>query len=122
MSISQRVKQLIDYAVKHQLIEESDRIFMTNVIMGELCACDFDDAANVPPAPLDEILSSLCDHAIEQGIIGEDTLSARDLFDTKLVGLLYSASSSSVTPTPSLAIAFFRISLAAYSLGVAKRT
>ena len=36
MDISLRIKQLIDYAVKTGLIDESDRIYMTNRLLGEL--------------------------------------------------------------------------------------
>lgn len=37
---------------------------------------------------LEEILDRLCDHAVKIGIISEDTRTRRDLFDTRLMGLL----------------------------------
>lgn len=99
MDISLRIKQLIDYAVQKELIEDSDRVYMTNRIMEELGIYEYDAPDNVPDAPLEEILGALCDYAYEQGIITENSVTYRDLFDTKLMGIL--------TPRPSDVIKTF---------------
>ena len=93
MDISVSIKQLIDYAVSRELIEESDRIYMTNRIMEELGVYEYNAPDECADAPLDEILGAICDYACEKGIIEDDTTTYRDLFDTKLMGIL--------TPRPS---------------------
>ena len=100
MSVSVRIKQLIDYAVEKELIEESDRVYMTNRLLGELGAFEYNAPDNVEKASLEEILGALCDHAYENGMIEENTVTYRDLFDTKLMGIL--------TPRPSEVIKKFR--------------
>ena len=100
MDISQRVKQLIDYAVRERLIEESDRIYMTNRIISRLGVSEYKDA-EAPEAELEEILGAICDFAYEKGIIEANTVTYRDLFDTELMGIL--------TPRPSEVIRNYEI-------------
>ena len=100
-SISFKIKQLINYAVKNQLIEEEDRLYMTNSLMSALgvgeyiepdeCVCD---------APLEDILAGLCDYAADNGLLENNSVVYRDLFDTKLMGIL--------TPRPSEVIKKFK--------------
>lgn len=92
MTISQRVKQLINYAVCKRLIEDADRAYMTNRIISRLALLEYEDAP-VGDAPLEEILASICDYAYEKGLIESNTATYRDLFDTELMGIL--------TPRPS---------------------
>lgn len=97
MNISERIKQLTDYAVKSGLIEEADRTYITNSLMIVLDIDEYEDN-NAESAELEEILCALCDYAVEKGIINDDNVS-RDLFDTKLMGVL--------TPRPSAVISKF---------------
>ena len=63
----------------------------------------FDFAPTSPAArelPLEEILGGLCDYAVEAGIIPDNGIVGRDLFDTKLMGIL--------TPRPGEVIRTFR--------------
>ncbi len=92
MNISLRIKQLIDYAERCGLIKDADRIYMTNLILAELGISEYEDA-DAPEAPLEEILGAICDYAYENGFIENNTATYRDLFDTKLMGIL--------TPRPS---------------------
>ncbi len=41
-----------------------------------------------PGAQLEEILGAICDYAFEHGLIEENTVGYRDLFDTRVMGLL----------------------------------
>ncbi|MBO7250583.1 MAG: UDP-glucose--hexose-1-phosphate uridylyltransferase [Clostridia bacterium] len=100
MNISYRISQLIDYAVNCNLIEDADRVYMTNVIMRELGISSGNMTECCDIAPLCEILESLSAYALEEGIIGADSIAERDLFDTKLMGIL--------TPRPSEVICRFR--------------
>jgi len=99
MDISLRIRQLIDYAQKNGLIEAEDRICMTNAIMQELGVYEYNEPANAPEAPLEEILGALCDFAAEKGLIESNSVQFRDLFDTRLMGVL--------TPRPSEVIRKF---------------
>ncbi len=44
--------------------------------------------AGNPGAQLEEILGAICDYAYEKGLMEENTVGYRDLFDTKVMGLL----------------------------------
>ena len=103
MDISFRIKQLIDYAVKAELIDEPDRIYMTNRLLGELGVAEYHDT-DTTEASLEEILGAICDYAYENGLIDGNTATYRDLFDTKLMGIL--------TPRPSEVIRNFSASYA----------
>ncbi len=98
MDISLRIKQLVDYSVRRGLIEDADRIYMTNRLLGELGLSDYEDR-EAEEAELEEILGDICDHAYEKGLIEANTATYRDLFDTKLMGIL--------TPRPSEVIRKF---------------
>lgn len=95
--ISTSVKQLVKYALDNDLIKKADKIYVTNILLGILKVEDFDAEAEIPAEPvcLEKTLSEILDYAVEQGIIEDGTVS-RDLFDTKLMGVL--------TPRPSSVI------------------
>lgn len=89
------IKALISYAVKHGLIEESDKVYCTNSILYLLKKDSYDDSVKEASGEINDILDALCDYAAEKGII-EDSITFRDLFDTALMGVL--------TPRPSQVI------------------
>ncbi len=106
-----RIKQLVDYAVSKKLICEDDRAYMTNSLLSALGANEYTEPTACENAPLEEILSDLCTYAAENGIIEGDSVVYRDLFDTKLMGIL--------TPRPSEVIKTFS---ALYSISPAAAT
>ncbi len=88
------ISQLIEYAVKHGLLAEGDRIWAANLLLDALGLTGFDGLQPVeilPPLP--EILDSLNRFACRSGLVEGDSPSFTDLFDTRLMGLL--------TPRPS---------------------
>ena len=100
-NISTKIKQLVDYAVKAELICEEDRIYMTNSLMAALGVGEYIEPTTVvDESPLEQILSDLCDYAAENGLLENNSVVYRDLFDTKLMGIL--------TPRPSEVIAKFK--------------
>ncbi len=101
-----RVHQLVEYAVRGKLIGEEDRRYMLNSLLSalELSDCPAVSLPDEEP-PLEEILSDLCDYAADSGLLEADSVVYRDLFDTKLMGIL--------TPRPSEVIRSFT---ALYSL------
>ncbi len=88
------IVELVEYAVKNGLADPLDRVFYRNRLMEELQVAEFEPTVTQAVGmPLEEILTALCDYAIEQGVIEDRGITGRDLFDTKLMGIL--------TPRPS---------------------
>jgi len=89
------ITELINYAVTGGLIREDDRIYSINKLLelfGEVeYTCPNEE---LPVRPLSEILNDMTDYAISKGVWDIDTVNGRDLFDTKIMGL--------VTPPPSV--------------------
>lgn len=97
--IHKDVQKLIDYAVKSQLITQSDVYVVRNQLMEILKLTDWQDVASeYAGESVDDVLKPLVEYACENGIIS-DTSNSRDLFDTKLMGVL--------TPMPREVIAEF---------------
>lgn len=98
--ICSAIQRLIDYAIKNDLITSDDELVARNMLMDALGVTEWQDEEITPAdAPIDDILAPLIDYACENGVI-EDTNANRDLFDTKLMGIL--------TPMPREIIRDFR--------------
>ena len=98
--IYEAVEKLMDYALKKGLISEDDVYVVQNQLMETLGLSDFEKTgAKYSGEPIDDVLAPLVDFACENGIIS-DTTNSRDLFDTKLMGVL--------TPLPHEMNAAFR--------------
>ena len=82
------IQTLLNYAIKHDLITDDDVIVARNAIMNAIDLGDWDyDAKDLELESIEEILAPIIDYACEKGIIS-DTTNSRDLFDTKIMGLL----------------------------------
>ncbi|MGN0687984.1 MAG: UDP-glucose--hexose-1-phosphate uridylyltransferase [Oscillospiraceae bacterium] len=104
MNIEALIAGLIDYALDNRLITPNDAIFTRNRLLDCLGISEWSDAQPERPImTIDEILDKINDYAAENGII-TDTAESRDLFDTKIMGLL--------TPYPREVIGRFYIDLA----------
>ncbi|MCR5488295.1 MAG: UDP-glucose--hexose-1-phosphate uridylyltransferase [Lachnospiraceae bacterium] len=90
-SVNQYVGQLVGYGLKTGLLEEADRVYATNRILSVMDLDSFEEE-EAGEAGLQEILEGLLSDAVKRGVL-EDNQTARDLFDTKLMGCL--------TPRPS---------------------
>jgi UDPglucose--hexose-1-phosphate uridylyltransferase len=99
MNVIDAIKALLDYGIARNLITADDEICARNQLMDVLHVSQWETPTPTEKLPLEEILTALVDHAILQGII-EDTTSARDRFDTKLMGIL--------TPMPREVISKFK--------------
>lgn len=96
------IRQLADYGIAVGLLEPEDKIFAINQLLELLQLDVYVEPETVGEAPesLPEILEPLVQYAVEQGITINDGITARDLFDTRLMGAL--------TPRPSQVIRTFR--------------
>ena len=102
--IDTNIKQLVEYGIANELIEEEDRIYTTNTILEMLKKDSYEEPGEVPaidtPEKLEECLKGILDYAVENGLIAEDSVVLRDLFDTKIMNAL--------VPKPSQIIKTFR--------------
>ena len=99
-NISVKIRQLVSYALAEGLIEEQDVNYSVNSLMGILGVTEYEEPqGDVPEEPLESILGALCDYAYENGLVENNSVVYRDLFDTKLMGAL--------TPRPSEVIKNF---------------
>ena len=110
-SISLRIKQLMDYALETGLIAEEDVNYSVNSVMGILGVAEYEAPEEAPEAAIEDILSDMCDYAFEKGLIENNSVVYRDLFDTKIMG--------AITPRPSEVIRTFS---ALYSISPEKAT
>jgi UDPglucose--hexose-1-phosphate uridylyltransferase len=87
------ISELVGYGIEKGLIEEADKIYVINRLL-ELFKLDSYIPTDKARRQLSEILSDMTDYAAEHGLISENTGAYRDLFDTKIMGIL--------TPAPSV--------------------
>ena len=93
--IDESIFDLVNYALRTGLIEESDRVWAENSLIAALGLDGYTRPKKAPEArELEEILKELLDYAEEKGII-EGGVTERDLLDARLMGLL--------TPRPAVA-------------------
>ena len=86
--IEQSIQELIQYGIAKELVTEEDSIFLRNQLMDLLRLSSWETPALPEVLPsIDEILDKLVSYAAENGIIA-DSNAARDLFDTRIMGLL----------------------------------
>lgn len=88
-NIYTHIDQLIAYALDRGLIEEQDKTWAINEILSVLQLTDYQPskfkAKKFRHAA--DVLQPLCDWAASQGLISPDTVTQRDLFDTKLMNI-----------------------------------
>lgn len=83
------IKKLMTYATEHYLIHPVDRTWATNRILEALHLDEYVEPETAfSDVDLEETLAELLDYAAANGLIEENTTLYRDLFDTKLMGLL----------------------------------
>ncbi len=87
MNIYSATESLLDHGEKHGLFEKEDRVYCRNLMLDVLQLDAFEDAEHDDSAELAEILKVMLDYACEKGLI-EDSVTYRDLFDTKLMNCM----------------------------------
>ncbi|WP_243387495.1 UDP-glucose--hexose-1-phosphate uridylyltransferase [Bacillus kexueae] len=100
--LSLQIGRLIQYGLQKQLISKWDVEYCVNRLL-DIFQMDEYEEVEVPKEALDSpvsILSRLLDIAYERGIISENTVTYRDLLDTKIMGCL--------TPRPSEVVRTFK--------------
>ena len=86
--IYEAISRLLDYGVKRNIFTIEDTLYLRNRLLDALGLSAWEDTgAESNDMDIDEILAPIIDYAVEKGIIA-DTANSRDLFDTKIMGLL----------------------------------
>lgn len=85
------IDRLVSYGMKTGLIEEEDRIYTVNRLLELLGLEDYEPTGiEAEVSELEDILKNLLDYACEKGIVPENSVVFRDLFDTKLMSVMVS--------------------------------
>lgn len=89
MNIYGEIKKLVWYGLATGLIEEEDIIYITNVYLDLFQLEDYEEVEiDYKDIQLEIILGNLLDYAFENGILLENTVVHRDLFDTKIMSVM----------------------------------
>ena len=98
--IQERILELTEYGLVTGLVEPEDRRFTINRLLELFHLDELEDevaaayAKRTPmtqesaEAALEDILNEMLDYAAEDGLMPEDTITYRDLFDTKIMSML----------------------------------
>lgn len=97
--INSYIKKLVIYGLEKGLITEYDKPYTINSLIELFQLDSYEDTDIDDSNSLEDILTFLDDYAYDHGLIKENSVVYRDLFDTKIMGLL--------TPKPSQVISRF---------------
>ena len=102
MERSEAIRQLVTYALDKGLIQPSEEMWAVNALLEALSLDSYTPPEGEPTAEEDlpAILVTLVDDAYARGVLAENSIVYRDLFDTKLMGVL--------TPRPAQVIEKFQ--------------
>lgn len=92
--INKLINELMGYGIESHLVDPADKVYVTNSLLELFGLMEFTEETVETKRALCEILEDMMAYAFENGIMVEDTITAKDLFDTKIMGLL--------TPAPSI--------------------
>ena len=99
MKIETYIDALVSYAMNTGLAEPEDHRVLLNRVLDLLGRQDYEPSTEPQPEDLEEILAGLLGYAVEKGLC-DDGITAKDLFDTKIMGIL--------TPMPREVVRSFR--------------
>ncbi len=87
--VYEAISKLVRYGLDTGLITEVDRIYATNQILDVLHMDEYEETdPGREPVDLEAVLKELMDYAHETGVMPEDNITYRDLFDTRLMNCL----------------------------------
>ena len=100
--INTYITELVNYGIERGLIDELDRIYTTNRLLELMKLDEYTAPDSIPDSrDLHLILEDMISWALEHGVLTSDTIASKDIFDTKIMGI--------ITPPPSLVIAEFNM-------------
>ena len=99
ININKIIGELVRYSLEKNIIEKEDEVFAACSLMAVFGVDSYERCELPEERELSEILSDALDYAFEAGLMESDGVVSRDLFDTKIMGVL--------TPRPSEVIRKF---------------
>lgn len=95
------IAELVNYGMIKGLVDKEDEIYTVNRLLETLQLDEYTTpSTDVENMELEDILAQMMDWAYEHGVMTENSIVYRDLFDTKLM--------STLVPAPSVVIKKFR--------------
>ena len=91
-SMDRLISELVSYGITNELIAEDDKVYVINRLLELFDKKDF-VWSDEKVRSIHMILEDMMKYAMEKGIMEDDTITSKDLFDTKIMGL--------ITPMPS---------------------
>lgn len=103
--IQERILELVKYGLSTGLVDADDEVFVTNRLLELFNVEDIEDTTfekiNSYPdwsqeeaeSKLEDILEDMMSYAYEKGLMAENSIVYKDLFDTKIMGCLVSSPS-----------------------------
>lgn len=98
--INSLIAQLVQYGKEKGLVAKEDETYTINRLLEILHLDEYKETVCEEEMKLEDILAQIMDWAYENGVMQENSVVYRDLFDTKLMGAL--------VPAPSVVIKKFR--------------
>lgn len=98
--INTYITELVNYGISKGLVDELDRVYVTNRLIGFFGLDEYTAPEEVPASrELHLILEDMMSWAYSKGVMKSDTTAGKDLFDTAVMGV--------ITPLPSAVIRRF---------------
>lgn len=98
--INKLINELVAYGMKNGLVTDDDKVYVTNRLLELFHLMEFEEEDVADERTLVDILADMLVYARDKGILEEDTITMKDLFDTKIMGM--------ITPVPSIVRRTFR--------------
>ena len=99
--INTYITELVNYGISKGLIDDLDRVYVTNRLIGFFGLDEYTAPEEVhAPRNLHLILEDMMSWAYSNGVMKSDTTAGKDLFDTAVMGV--------ITPPPSAVIRRFK--------------
>jgi UDPglucose--hexose-1-phosphate uridylyltransferase len=92
--IYENIATLVSYGIAAGLVDENDKIYATNRLLELFGLEEYEEPAKLPAIKspsdfdLEGLLKEMLDYAVDKGLIAEDGIVYRDLFDTKIMGVI----------------------------------
>lgn len=89
--IQKNIRKLVQYGLNTGLIEPEDKIYTINRLLELFQLDDLEDSdeqITMAEDELETVLGEMMDYAYEKGIMTENSIVYRDLFDTKIMSML----------------------------------
>lgn len=84
----QGIADLVRYGIERGLAEPEDKVFLINRYLEMFGVDEYEEQDCLGEVNLEQTLSVLLDEAVKRGVLASDDIVSKDLFDTKLMGVM----------------------------------